>query len=90
MRPDVDLGDGVTGTFVSMHGDPEKKRIGIVVVHRRPDNGEECWASCHWGYPGKSEQHELVSMDPLTVAPSLDCPECGLHGYIRDGKWVPA
>ena len=31
----------------------------------------------------------LVAYDPLTVAPSLLCA-CGDHGFIRDGKWVPA
>ena len=33
----------------------------------------------------------------LTLAPSILCtvgrtglPECGFHGFVRDGKWVPA
>lgn len=34
--------------------------------------------------------HQLVSEDPLHVEPSILCPECGDHGYIRDGQWVPA
>ncbi len=31
--------------------------------------------------------------DPLTVTPSVWCKPpggCGLHGFIREGKWVPA
>lgn len=37
--------------------------------------------------------HRLESLDPLTIAPSLLCLPadlCGLHGFVRDGKWVPA
>lgn len=34
--------------------------------------------------------HTLVSREPLHLEPSLlwDC--CGTHGFVRDGKWVPA
>ena len=28
--------------------------------------------------------------DPLTVVPSILCGYCGTHGFITDGKWVPA
>ena len=35
--------------------------------------------------------HTLVRDDPLTISPSLLCPQkCGTHGFIIDGKWVPA
>ena len=26
----------------------------------------------------------------LTVAPSCGCSDCGLHGWVRGGRWVPA
>jgi hypothetical protein len=29
-------------------------------------------------------------MDGLTLEPSLLCTACGDHGWVRDGKWVPA
>jgi hypothetical protein len=35
----------------------------------------------------------IVSREPLTVSPSIWCKPpggCGLHGWIRDGKWVSA
>lgn len=32
---------------------------------------------------------KLESEQPLTLSPSLLCRACKLHGYIRDGKWVP-
>ena len=32
--------------------------------------------------------HRIVSQDPLTIEPSILCPDCGLHGWIRDGQWT--
>jgi hypothetical protein len=32
----------------------------------------------------------VQSTDPITLSPSLLCSACGEHGFIRDGKWVPA
>ncbi|HMG43949.1 MAG TPA: hypothetical protein VK611_21630 [Acidimicrobiales bacterium] len=34
--------------------------------------------------------HSVVSSDPLTVVPSILCPDCGLHGFITAGAWSPA
>jgi len=31
-----------------------------------------------------------MSAEPLHLEPSLLCRLCGDHGFIRDGKWVPA
>lgn len=33
---------------------------------------------------------DVIAEDPLTLHPSLACNTCGHHGWIRDGKWVPA
>lgn len=40
-------------------------------------------------------KHQLVSGGPgeeekLTISPSIQCRECSNHGFIKDGKWVPA
>jgi hypothetical protein len=32
----------------------------------------------------------LVQTEPLTVTPSILCDECGVHGFISNGEWVPA
>lgn len=32
--------------------------------------------------------HRIVQEKPLTVEPSVLCPDCGLHGFIRSGLWV--
>lgn len=34
--------------------------------------------------------HTIVQRDPLTVDPSCGCSDCGLHGWVRDGTWMPA
>jgi hypothetical protein len=34
--------------------------------------------------------HAMVSRDPLTLSPSLLCRQCGLHGWIRNGRWEAA
>lgn len=33
--------------------------------------------------------HTVVSIDPLTLEPSLKCRTCGAHGHVRNGKWEP-
>lgn len=32
--------------------------------------------------------HTVVAMDPLTIVASILCPDCGLHGFVTDGRWV--
>jgi hypothetical protein len=32
----------------------------------------------------------VIQAEPLTLEPSLRCRACGSHGFVRDGKWVPA
>lgn len=34
--------------------------------------------------------HRAEYGGPLSITPSLLCPDCGLHGYVTDGRWVPA
>lgn len=58
-------------------------------------NGDLYW--CHPGCRGwhtvditSGKRHKLVSREPLTIQGSLLCVEFGTHGFIRDGKWVPA
>jgi hypothetical protein len=38
---------------------------------------------------GPGPKWQLVQLDPLTVAPSILCRGCGLHGYLRAGRWEP-
>jgi hypothetical protein len=47
-----------------------------------------------WGWFGPNGDtqsgHVIVSHDPLEVVGSLLCTDCGDHGFIRAGRWVPA
>jgi hypothetical protein len=45
---------------------------------------EGCWVAA-----GVSH-HQLVSRDPLHLEPSLLWQCCGTHGFVRDGRWIPA
>ena len=36
------------------------------------------------------EAGEPEKFEGLTLSPSILCKRCGLHGWIRDGRWVPA
>ena len=96
--PDLDLGHGVTAIWTS-HGVHE--RAGLIEYH--PCQGGNCSASqCGGGVlfdlPGLSEKFPgrdvwtVESWEPLTLSPSIQCGcrGCSHHGFIRDGRWVPA
>ena len=73
--------------FISEEG----RKVGLIEYHRKPD-GEWCCGSIRWDAPTTSDSKRwtLHSLEPLHVEPSLLCTICGDHGFIRDGKWIPA
>lgn len=48
------------------------------------------WTSLYVGWkPGGVGLHDLISVDPLHIEASVYWPSCcGMHGWIRDGKWI--
>jgi len=72
----------------------EDEWIAIDEWHRLP-NGNMCgsWipfdVPAAYKYTAGSPKWQVASYEPLTLSPSLLC-NCGDHGFIRDGKWVPA
>jgi hypothetical protein len=38
----------------------------------------------------KGPRWTLVNEAPITISPSILCRSCGNHGFITNGKWVPA
>lgn len=62
---------------------------GLIWYHRRPDSGAVCSGCLSWD-PADATHWDLVSLEPLTLSPSLLCNRCGAHGFIRAGHWVPA
>lgn len=45
-------------------------------------NFSKDWRGPVWDVDGELDEH-------LTISPSVLC-SCGDHGFIKDGKWVPA
>lgn len=37
-----------------------------------------------------SQGWRVEAADPLTVSPSILCGSCNVHGFWRQGQWVPA
>ena len=80
------MGDLVTAPTENEHPGPTEPpeeelcpKCGWFVA----DNATVC---CHDECPGPT--WELHSLDPLHVEPSVKTTSH--HGFIRDGKWVPA
>jgi hypothetical protein len=65
--------------------------IGAEVLHQRPD-GVWCGGYVAWPnvYGVEETGHQLVSVDPATIVPSLACKSCESHGFVIDGHWVDA
>lgn len=34
--------------------------------------------------------HQIATVSPLHIEPSILCADCGIHGFVRLGKWVSA
>jgi len=62
---------------------------GLIWYHQRPDNGRPCSGCLSWD-PDDEKHWDLISLEPLTLSPSLLCNACGAHGFIEQGRWRPA
>lgn len=51
-----------------------------IPLRHGPSDGS-AWSNHAW---------EIHSEEPLTISPSLLCTACKVHGFIRNGVWVPA
>lgn len=77
------------------NGSPEEILTGMVIWHKRPDNGETCGVLIHFMRPLQTSEKELdypiweVSMmKPLSIHPSIICKVCKDHGFIKEGRWL--
>lgn len=69
---------------------------GWIIEHDRPDgkpvqsHSGRCEGSFSVIPDDQGRAWTVVQVNPLTLNPSLVCTDCGVHGWVRDGKWVPA
>jgi hypothetical protein len=91
-----DLKDGMervplgNDMFYTKVVDQQENWIAIVVWHDGCQVHEDCrgmvpFTEC----PGNRTKWEAISKEPLTLHPSV-LRDCGMHGWIKGGKWVPA
>lgn len=101
----IDLGHDHTLSFTSWKPDrelnpqyegvPDVQGFGAIVRHLTP-TGEACVGSITFEGAVQNRlepdgpKWTVVGWEPLTVTPSLLCTLCGDHGFITDGRWVPA
>ena len=102
MTEPVDIGHGHSIRFYGWHpdrelnpqfaGDPDVERAAVEVTHSKPDGSACVSAATFDTVPGvrPDRSWHVEQEEPLTLSPSLLCPVCGDHGFIRSGRWVPA
>jgi len=93
----VSIGENVWVQRIGAY--PSGEWVGVIEWHLDPA-GELCGGYVAFaGFNGLTDRGQqpverptwtVVSLDPLTLAPSLQCLTCPHHGFIRDGKWLPA
>lgn len=81
MRTWIDVGSGTKLAFFNGPGAREKG--GMFCVHPAPTPTGFCEGTITFQPDG---QWILVSEDPLTIVPSLDCTACGWHHCIQSGR----
>lgn len=93
--PGDPIGHGVTMRFYKARNPEtgEFERAGIIIAHRHR-NGLICQGGVQFRTPANAGNErpkwDVEEWEPLTLSPSIEDPDCALHGYIRKGKWVPA
>jgi hypothetical protein len=76
-------------------GIPSEPRAGATIDHPHAKTGEPCSGAINFDTPtmrrlvADRALWQVHSWEPLTISPSVLC-SCGDHGFIRDGRWVPA
>lgn len=102
----LDIGHGVTITSVGWapdrelnpqyEGIPDIDSYGVIIDHPRPDGTCRCRGFVTFDTDAARLVRADVPMwtvdqwEPLTISPSVLCKLCGHHGFIRDGRWIPA
>ena len=76
---------------------PNVPKAGVLIYHTKTIAGGECMSAINFDLPelkflGASHVWQVIKWEPLTTSPSILCMShgCADHGYIREGRWVPA
>lgn len=100
-----DFGHGVTGCFVGwapdrelnpqFEGIPDEPHYGVFLNHPTADGGTCRSCAVFDGEVVRRIEPSrpvwtVECWEPLTISPSVLCRMCGHHGFIREGRWVPA
>lgn len=105
MSEPIDLGHGHTAEWCGWYPDrelnphyadlPDVDKWGLSIHHTTP-SGQPCAGFITLDgdvqrrvEPNRPNRWTVENWDPLTLSPSLLC-SCGDHGFIRDGRWIPA
>lgn len=103
---DIDIGHDHFIRYVGWYPDrelnpqyadqPDVEHWGVLVTHKKPD-GSYCSSFATFDGPQQRKERgvgghfwQVHSIEPLTLSPSLLCKICSDHGFIREGRWVPA
>jgi hypothetical protein len=103
--PGVDLGHDhvlyferwapVRGLNPQWSGFDDVDRFGATIEHPDPATGRVCAGFVTFAgdtqtvVSPRAPKWQVEQWDPLTLSPSVWCT-CGDHGFVRDGRWVPA
>ena len=91
MTSRIDIGHGVT---IQRTENQAGELWGWIETHPHQQTGEPCSGSiAAAGGPGDKGGYAtwtVECLDPLTLSPSILCRDCGHHGFVKAGKWIPA
>src|SRR6266542_5551415 len=92
----LDLGDGFSARYYvwspdrdlnpQYEGIPDQDRAGLILTCPHGEAGVPFAGRV----PGGGQGWRVLSEDPLTLEPSILPPDCGCHGFIREGRWISA
>jgi len=98
---ELDFGSGYSGRWIGWYPDrelnpqykdlPDLDRAVLLITcpHGR-DSGIPVHPPKYNEIFGRKNTWTVESWEPLTISPSILRKACGCHGFIREGKWVPA
>ena len=89
-------GEGISNA----QGEPVAEYFaGFIIGHDRDGFDVRCegFVNVGPGHPNRWDMTGTIEGGDLTLSPSILCrlgnvanQPCGFHGFVRDGKWVPA